>query len=391
MQLAVILIAGYAAVIAGASILEKYYGTPAIHFAIYETWWFPAINVLLAINVLSAALIRFPWQRRQTGFVITHLGILVLLAGCLLSWLCGIEARLPVVEGHSSGRAIQETRHIVLEISPKISSSADKKGTVSEKVRLPFIGGPFDWHDYKSKLFWFPWRLARRSQGVLYDCGGIRLEALDYSASEQEPRVRLRLSVDGASEEFWLTGYMDEQMQADGRQAVESPARRVSVAMSQDFIDLGFLVFLRKFQGKLDPGSGMPSHYSSLVDFLAGDPPRTPLQKNVTITLNAPVDFTDPQTGRTWRLFQSGFDGPWKPGTRQFQAMAGKDRSRDQIYLSILTLSHDPGRALKYTGSLLIVIGIAVVYYMRVHVAGEKDKSDKDREKIKRGGRFTDH
>ena len=109
------------------------------------------------------------------------------------------------------------------------------------------------------------------------------------------------------------------------------------------------------------------------IDFLAGDPPRTPLQKNVTITLNAPVDFIDPQSGRTWRMFQSGFDGPWKPGTRQFQAMAGKDRSRDQIYLSILTLSYDPGRALKYTGCLLIVLGIAVVYYMRIQGAVIRD------------------
>jgi hypothetical protein len=387
LRLAVILIAAYAAVIAGASVLEKYYGTSAIHFAVYETRWFLAINILLAINVLSAVLIRFPWQRRRIGFVITHLGILTLMAGCLLSWRGGIEARLPVVEGHSSGRAYQDSWHLLLEISSnknvaadkmekgqKNSSSADKIENLSETVRLPFVGGPFDWDDYKNKLFWFPWRLARRTQGVLYDRGGVRLEALDYDAEEQEPRAKLRLAVDGVTGEFWLTGCMDEQMQADGRQGVESPLRRATVAMAQDYVDLGFLAFLREFQGRLDPGSGMASNYSSLVDFLAGDPRRTVLREKVTITLNAPVDFTDPRSGRTWRLFQSGFDGPWKPGSRQFQAMAGNDRSRDRIYLSILSLSYDPGRALKYTGCLLIVLGIAVIYYTRLRGIGIKDK-----------------
>ena len=30
--------------------------------------WFTAINVLLALNVLGAVIIRFPWRWRQSGF-----------------------------------------------------------------------------------------------------------------------------------------------------------------------------------------------------------------------------------------------------------------------------------------------------------------------------------
>ncbi len=372
LKLAVVLIAVYAALIAWASMLESSYGAAAVHFAVYETWWFLAINILLAVNVLFAAVIRFPWRRRQMGFVLTHSGILVLMAGCLLSWRGGIEARLAVAEGHSSARAYQESWHLVLQIGPNNPDSADKPETGAETVQIPFICGPFDWNDYQGKLFWFPWRLARRSKGVLYDRGGIRLEALDYTVTGQQSRVHLRLSVDDTAEEFWLADSTDELSPASGRHAVESSQRRATIALSQDVVDLGFLVYLQKFQGKLDPGSLMPSHYSSLVDFLALGPPQKPLLKNVTITLNAPVDFTDPQSGRTWRLFQSSFDGPWKPGSRQFQALAGKDRSRDQIYLSILTLSYDPGRALKYTGSLLIVLGIAAVYYIKVQSSASR-------------------
>jgi hypothetical protein len=366
LKLAVVLIAVYAVVIAWASILESSHGTVAVHFGVYETWWFLALNVLLAINVLLAAVVRFPWRRRQTGFVITHSGILLLMAGCLLSWRGGIEARLPVAEGHSSGRAYQDSRHLLLRVSPKNGGAAEDRAAGAETVRIPFVGGPFDWKDYHGRLFWFPWRLAPRSSGLLYDSGGVRLEALDYLAVGQEPRVRLRLSIDGAAEEFWLADSDDERSSSEGEHTLDSPQRRATVSMSQDTVELGFLVFLQKFQGKLDAGSLMPSHYSSLVDFIAPGPSPRRLQENVVITLNSPVDFTDPANGRTWRLFQSSFDGPWKPGSRQFQALAGKDRSRDQIYLSILTLSYDPGRALKYLGSLLVVMGVAVVYYVRV-------------------------
>ena len=190
-------------------------------------------------------LIRFPWRRRQAGFVVTHGGILVLLAGCLLTRLCGIEAQLPVFEGQAA-----------------------------------------------------------------------------------------HLAVDSASDgSYWF--------------------------------ELGFQVYLRKFRRKLDPGSAMASHYSSLVDFLdRGDPPKK-LQENVLITLNAPVDFTDPRSGRTYRLFQSGFSGPWTPGDDEFDQLLGDGRSRDHVYLSRLSVNYDPGRRLKYAGSLLIVVGMVIVYGLR--------------------------
>ena len=221
----------------------------AAHLRVYDTSWFAALNALLAINVLSAVLMRFPWKRRQTGFVVTHVGILVLLAGCLVSKLAGVEAQLPVFEGQVAHRAYEDS----------------------------------------------------------------------------EP------------------------------------------------IDLGFRVYLHKFRRKLDPGSGMPAHYSSLVDFLdRSDPPRK-LQENVLITLNAPVDFADPESGRTYRLFQASFSGPWPPGDPELPPDVRGDRSRDQVFLSQLSVNYDPGRGLKYLGSLLICGGILVVYYMRAYFARKQN------------------
>ena len=86
LQLAVALIAVYAVVLAGATVDREQvwqgHGAAAARFAVYGTGWFTAIHVLLAVNVLCAMLIRFPWRRRQIGFLVTHGGILVLLVGC---------------------------------------------------------------------------------------------------------------------------------------------------------------------------------------------------------------------------------------------------------------------------------------------------------------------
>ncbi len=78
LKLAVVLILAMAYVLALATIIEAAWGTPAAQFGVYQTWWFNLGVVLLAVNIFCAAAIRFPWKRYQTGFVITHIGLLVL-------------------------------------------------------------------------------------------------------------------------------------------------------------------------------------------------------------------------------------------------------------------------------------------------------------------------
>jgi hypothetical protein len=91
------------------------------------------------------------------------------------------------------------------------------------------------------------------------------------------------------------------------------------------------------------------------------------LPKPELITLNEPMSFTDPRTGRSYRLFQESFAGPWKPGDEQFDQVVPSGSKKDQLFVSYLTVNYDPGRGLKYTGSLLIVVGVAIVFYMRGH------------------------
>ena len=51
------------------------------------------------MNILCAALIRYPWKKRQTGFVVTHAGLLIVLAGSYYSVRTADEGQVGMLEG----------------------------------------------------------------------------------------------------------------------------------------------------------------------------------------------------------------------------------------------------------------------------------------------------
>ena len=658
LQFAVVLITLLAIVLGLGTFVESGYGTEAVKFGVWNTWWFTLLNALLAVSIFCAAAIRYPWKRHQTGFVITHIGLLVLLAGCLVSQRGGIDAQIPLLEGAQGSRAFEDSHHFTLRVRPT-SGGADT-ADFREIGPLEFRSGPFNWAEYGRRSGsaatphrgWFPWGLAARDVGLVHDADGIRLEVLDFYAdstaalapsvklrigsdsfdmpgqerdadgspprgmwmpvelswqpdplratqlrhraavgggtvvfwktsSEAEadafvkglpdpavgcdgkgqlvlvadgsphrfriddvlgrerfqvegtdlfievtefqeklsavrlrvrrgeegrdeemvvladlpevtihaPRAgvygtlwieratadaaermqggtrsridivqapgkdgppaatghrllrrrwqqptadagelpvdgspvpafampmgklelrvdrflpadrlevatlplpfdkdkvpsakrraaKVRLTVDGRPEEFWLAGRpiqpIAEPPGPAEEHTVEGNSRAVTIALVPDAIDIGFDVKLDNFERRLDPGTSQASHFSSLVEFLA--PGGRPLvSRPVTITMNAPVDFSDPATGRSYRLFQESFMGPWLPGDDLYERFV-KDRGDrpEKIEASVLTVNYDPGRGVKYAGSGLIVAGIFTMFYMRAYFFGPR-------------------
>lgn len=672
LKLAVVLIFASAVVLALATFVEKFYGTAGVQFGMYGTWWFTGLNALLAWNIFAAAAIRYPWKRHQTGFVITHIGLLTLLFGCLMSRRGGIDAQMPLFEGATGHLAYEDSQHFMLTRRSRapgesLAEVLDHKGEVTP---IPFVSGPFNWADYETKLPFLPWRLAHRDRGVLYDKDGVKLEVLDYysnSEAVQAPYVRLwmtvpsppklgadgkplaaaerwmpielqirkidhprfsryrfgtgareevgggklvfmlssgdaevdaflhsqpegelgekgqvvlfaggnkftldvaeklgqgktplgesgydvelvkyvgtadldrnappdelhvveaahpegeeqhgaenpavelrvsrgdksqrlllfadtpelnlqgyddevfatywfdhgkksgadlmagkggsridllegpldkdgkaklyyrywnrkevvaakelpldetrgdafkmpiaqlkmyvdrthfvpadrpqskivpkkfdkattavaanraaklKLTVDGESEEFWLEGKPVETVPRPPiTHTVASDKQVVSVAMPLDAVDVGFRVALNEFEMKLDPGTSQPSHYSSYVDILAADRDKR-LQRNKWITMNAPVDFADPRDGRSYRFYQESFMGPWRPTDAEFKRLVPGSSKKKLLYGSVLTVNYDPGRGVKYAGCLLVIGGIATMFYMRAY------------------------
>ena len=105
LKLAVVSIGTLAATLAYATFFESWYGGGRGQEWIYRSPGFAILLAFLGMNILCAALIRYPWKKRQTGFVVTHAGLLTLLAGSLLQRANGRRGAGRHARGRRQGRA----------------------------------------------------------------------------------------------------------------------------------------------------------------------------------------------------------------------------------------------------------------------------------------------
>jgi len=91
LKFAVVDLLSLATILAVGTVLESLYGARAAQILVYRTWWFSGVLFFLGTTLFCAAAIRYPWKKRQTGFVITHAGILTLLLGSFLTQQFGLE------------------------------------------------------------------------------------------------------------------------------------------------------------------------------------------------------------------------------------------------------------------------------------------------------------
>ena len=103
LQLAITLLSIFTLCLITATLLESAYNAHVAQDLIYHTWWFTLLLGLLGVNILCAALKKYPWKRHQTGFLVTHVGLLVLVLGGLLTNLGGVEGQMMLLDTDNSG------------------------------------------------------------------------------------------------------------------------------------------------------------------------------------------------------------------------------------------------------------------------------------------------
>ncbi len=113
---------------------ESYYGTDAAQMIVYRTPWMAFLLILLALNLLASALDRIPWKKKHIGFLTTHLGIILILSGSVISQAFGIEGQLAIQEGKTGSRMTLSEPLIQI-----FSVDSDQKWTYFLKRR------PFSW------------------------------------------------------------------------------------------------------------------------------------------------------------------------------------------------------------------------------------------------------
>lgn len=118
-RFAIVLIAAVALFVIAGTAIESH--TQSHRYAARLTYGNPLFILLLwgfFINILFAATRRWPFRVRHIPFLITHLGLLMILAGALLKSYFGVQGTLGVMEGAGS-HEIFETDSYVVQLEKK--------------------------------------------------------------------------------------------------------------------------------------------------------------------------------------------------------------------------------------------------------------------------------
>jgi len=127
---------------------------------------------------------------------------------------------------------------------------------------------------------------------------------------------------------------------------VDEHGKNISIGFSPRRMVLPYALRLKQFEMKHDPGTQDASSYSSFVQVVDS------FKKNTADLESLPVDhitMNEPLTLNGYTFYQASYI---------------PDQPRPTV--TILSVNHDPGRGLKYTGSILLVLGAIALYLSKV-------------------------
>jgi ResB-like family len=123
LRLAVVVMVTLGSTCAYATFYEMNHGTPAVQRDIYQTRGFTLLLGLLGVNIFSVMMKRYPWKEHHVGFVMAHIGILVLLAGSLISLHRGLDSNMPLYEGETTDRVTLLEKALFVSVPGAATSS----------------------------------------------------------------------------------------------------------------------------------------------------------------------------------------------------------------------------------------------------------------------------
>lgn len=84
-----------------ATVFESTNGSQQALAAFYGSAWFEGLLCLVAVNVSAAVLARYPFARRQAGFVVTHAAIVLTFGGGLITARYEVDGQIGIAEGQT--------------------------------------------------------------------------------------------------------------------------------------------------------------------------------------------------------------------------------------------------------------------------------------------------
>ncbi len=121
----------FAVVIAFATFVENDHGTATARALIYNAWWFEALLLVLAINLLGSVVVNKLYAKPKWPVGFFHLAFLVILAGAAITRHYSFEGTLSIREGEVNNRMV--SRSVFLRMDAIQGETVE---TVTRQVNL---------------------------------------------------------------------------------------------------------------------------------------------------------------------------------------------------------------------------------------------------------------
>jgi cytochrome c-type biogenesis protein CcsB len=211
---------------ARGTFIENDVGRDGAYDLIYATRWFELVLGMLAVSLMLLFAKRWPYQKRQVGFVLVHLSMVVILVGAWMTRNLGYEGTMPIREGEAVNYIYSAKSHAQVVRDDQIATyplRMWRSGANNIWQNVSFEGEEFElgvteYWPYFTEVYregpggpaGFSYRIAGHDheeghmmvQGERGDIGTIKTHFRDQSFSDTMSVSRygdLRLNIDGDS------------------------------------------------------------------------------------------------------------------------------------------------------------------------------------------------
>jgi hypothetical protein len=287
---------------------------------IYYSWWFFLLLILFALNLFACSLERLLFSRKKWSSTITHLSVLVILLGSLISFLFSSRGTVEFVEGQTKDSFISE------------------KGLKPLNFKVILQDFNLEWYtpdNFKVRVYVKAKGVKRKYQAILGE--EYKIKDTDYafsvlrylpdfkideerkvsnnSAQPNNPAILINIKSPFRSEERWLFT----------KHPMVAPEADENIKFIFD-------------------GEPMIKEFTSTVKFIDGEK-----QEIKTIKVNSPVQF------KGYTFYQTGYDPK-------------------RLDWTALEVVRDPGVSIVFAGFILLNAGIILVYLQKVKRDRQKEQ-----------------
>ncbi len=297
-------------------------------FTIFGFLPFPGvltISLVLFINLILSVIFRMDFSIKNSGNLITHAGIAVLLTGSFISFVNSEHTRLNIKEGTASSKVFHLHKwELAVQTEEKdgLTTRAVDYGALSE-------GKPLQLKDLNMRIV--PRKLIRNSVSIKEMGSTDRKLIEDHSSAVPGATVSVESS---DKKDHLITLWGEDRSPA----TINTGTGTCFLSLRRKVAILPVKVFLKDFVTGFHPNSNIPRSYISKVKV------STPEGNtfDAEISMNKPLRFKD------YTLYQSSFF-----------------KNRDGEEYSIIAVVKNRGRLIPYISSAIIFVGMALHFILK--------------------------